>query len=78
MELTPRKAIRRNCLDCCCGSRKAVAYCTCTDCNLWPHRFGISPAKVRKHMGGKWLNPKLMPDANVPLGSLHFGRTREK
>lgn len=38
--LTPMKAIRSKCLDCCCGSAKEAALCTVTSCPLWPYRFG--------------------------------------
>lgn len=41
--LTPIKAIRAKCLDCCCGSRKEVASCRCDDCSLWAYRFGRRP-----------------------------------
>jgi len=33
-------AIRSKCLDCCGDSPKEVALCPCTQCPLWPYRFG--------------------------------------
>lgn len=33
-------AIRAKCLDCCCGSRKAVTECGIASCSLWPYRQG--------------------------------------
>ena len=41
--LTPRKAIRAKCLDCCCGSASEVRLCTIRKCPLYPHRFGKRP-----------------------------------
>jgi len=41
--LTPLKAIRLKCLDCCGGSRKEVRLCPAKDCPLWPYRFGKMP-----------------------------------
>jgi len=41
--ITPIKAIRLKCLDCCCDSTSEVAECPCTDCSLWPFRFGKNP-----------------------------------
>ncbi len=41
--LTPMKAIRAKCLDCCCGSAHEVKLCTCQDCTLYPYRFGKNP-----------------------------------
>lgn len=41
--LTPIKAIRAKCLDCCCGSSNEVKLCTVERCALWPYRFGKNP-----------------------------------
>lgn len=41
--LTPIKAIRAKCLDCCCGQYKEVELCPCPDCTLHPYRFGKNP-----------------------------------
>jgi len=38
--LTPMKAIRQKCLECCCGSSTEVARCHIHDCTLWPLRSG--------------------------------------
>jgi hypothetical protein len=47
--LTPLRAIRKKCLECCCGSQKQVKECHITDCTLWPWRLGRrpSPASVK-------------------------------
>jgi len=46
--MTPVKAIRAKCLDCCCGSFKEVKACPCTDCPLYVYRLGKNPAYTRK------------------------------
>jgi len=48
--LTPLKAIRSRCLDCCGGSSKEVALCPVTSCPLWPYRFGTRK-RARKIVG---------------------------
>ena len=44
--LTPVKAIRAKCLDCCCNQIVEVRLCTCTDCALYPYRMGHRPKKA--------------------------------
>lgn len=41
--MTPLKAIRARCLDCCGYQIKEVRLCPCKDCSLWPFRFGKNP-----------------------------------
>ena len=41
--MTPMKAIRAKCLDCCAGSAKAVRTCAAPNCPLFPYRFGHRP-----------------------------------
>lgn len=41
--LTPMRAIRRKCLDCCCYQPKEVTLCTATNCPLFPYRMGKRP-----------------------------------
>lgn len=42
-KLTPMKAIRSKCLDCCCGQAKEVRLCTVDTCPLFPFRMGHRP-----------------------------------
>lgn len=42
-KLTPMRAIRLKCLDCCCGQTAEVRLCTATGCVLWPFRMGHRP-----------------------------------
>lgn len=41
--LTPIKAIRAKCLDCCCGAPKEVRLCSVRKCPLYPYRMGHRP-----------------------------------
>ena len=41
--LTPIKAIRAKCLDCCCGNQNEVKLCPINDCPLYPYRLGKNP-----------------------------------
>lgn len=50
--LSPLKAIRAKCLDCCCGQMAEVKLCPCEDCALHPYRMGHNPN--RKGIGGKF------------------------
>lgn len=54
--MTPMKAIRLKCLDCCCGSSTEVKLCPAPDCTLWVYRSGHNPA--RAGLGGKGSNAK--------------------
>ena len=49
--LTPIKAIREKCLDCCCGQEDEVTLCPKEDCALYQYRFGKNPN--RKGIGNK-------------------------
>ena len=41
--MTPMKAIRAKCIDCCCGSIYEPAHCTAFNCPLHPYRAGHRP-----------------------------------
>lgn len=41
--LTPIKAIRAKCLDCCCGQVKEIRECSIPRCSLYPYRMGKRP-----------------------------------
>ena len=53
--LTPLKAIRAKCLDCCCGNPNEVRLCPVRDCTLYPFRDGHNPN--RKGLGNR--NPNM-------------------
>lgn len=44
--MTPMKAIRAKCLDCCCGSSNEVRLCSIEKCPLYPYRFGKNPNRT--------------------------------
>lgn len=41
--MTPLKAIRAKCIECCCGSMAEVKLCPITDCALYDFRMGKNP-----------------------------------
>ena len=55
--LTPIKAIRAKCLDCCCDNPYEVKMCTAEQCPLYVYRFGHNPK--RQGIGMKGGNPNL-------------------
>ena len=44
--ITPLKAIRLKCLDCCCGSAHEVKLCTTEKCPLYLFRLGKNPNRA--------------------------------
>jgi hypothetical protein len=48
--LSPLKAIRAKCLDCCAEQPSEVRLCPSENCPLWPYRMGHNPN--RKGIGG--------------------------
>lgn len=72
------KVVRRHCLDCCAGERKAIIWCPCDGlhsprCEFWKFRFGAKPATIRERYGPALVTPKMMPDATVNLDALPGG-----
>lgn len=53
--ITRGKAIRKKCLDCCCGSSAQVRRCSAVNCPLWRYRMGGEKNAVRllKRVGAK-------------------------
>ena len=45
--LTPVKAIRAKCLDCCYDQPSEVKLCPCGDCPLYSYRLGKNPNCVK-------------------------------
>jgi len=46
--LSPLRAIRAKCKDCCCGSSQEISLCRIGDCALHPYRFGKRPGAVKR------------------------------
>jgi hypothetical protein len=44
----PVKAIRRKCLDCCCGQVAEIDNCPVHRCALWPFRSGSNPFRSQR------------------------------
>ena len=51
--MTPLKAIRAKCLDCCGGQKQEVKRCPCEDCTLRPFRFGKNPNMANRKLSGR-------------------------
>jgi hypothetical protein len=45
--MSPLRAIRTHCLDCCAGSSREVAKCMALRCPSWPYRMGTNPWRAR-------------------------------
>lgn len=47
-KLTPMRAIRAKCLDCCCGQVVEVRLCAAENCPLWEYRMGHRPKEDKQ------------------------------
>jgi len=63
--ITPIKAIRLKCLDCCCGSSYEVQRCTCEAepnyCPLYPYRLGKNPYLTGRRNAGSFKQGGALP-----------------
>ena len=48
--MTPIKAIKAKCLDCCCNQPNEVKLCTAKDCALYPFRLGHNPNIAKREL----------------------------
>lgn len=48
--ISPIKAIRLKCLDCCCGSSNEVKLCPAESCPLHPFRYGKNPYRRKRKL----------------------------
>lgn len=65
--LTPLKAIRAKCLDCCCWNSYEVKLCAAKKCALYPYRLGKNPyLKPSKAQLEAWN--KNLDKINAPTG----------
>lgn len=53
--LTPVKAIKKNCLECSGVSKKEVRVCVIIECPLYPYRMGKNPNRKGVGKGGSRL-----------------------
>ncbi len=59
VELTPRKAIKKHCLECMCFVQPEVSKCTSVNCPLFPFRLGDSHSvseKTRNERRDRMIN----------------------
>jgi len=47
---TPKKAIRKKCIDCSGGSLREVRLCWATECPLYPFRMGKNPFRKKRQL----------------------------
>ena len=52
-KVSPLRALRLKCLDCCNDSAQEVRLCTAVDCPSWPFRMGRNPwaSEARREIG---------------------------
>ncbi len=48
--MSPLKALRARCIDCCAGSRHEVRLCTAVACPAWPFRMGANPYRTKREL----------------------------
>ena len=76
--VTPLRAVRQECLDCCGGSANEVRLCVSKSCPLWPFRFGRRPTDELKAEVARVLHPaELRSTARLFMmaAPLHFERS---
>ena len=66
--LTPMKAIRAKCLDCCCWNPTEVRLCAIMDCPLHPYRDGHNPARKGKGNLSGLEKARLIKATNSSVG----------
>ena len=73
--VSPLRALRLKCLDCCNGSAQEVRLCRAVDCPGWPFRMGSSPWRRKLDQGERAaLLARLAPnDASEPTTARKTG-----
>ena len=69
--VSPVKAIRLKCLDCCCGSSHEVKQCPATNCPLHPFRDGHNPNIAKRE-----LSEAQMAAAKARIAQVNRNRKR--
>lgn len=70
-KLTPMRAIRAKCLDCCCGSAYEVRMCDIKTCPLYPYKAGRKPKEGTEEY-------KLITEGSLTLNLWATGTLEEK
>lgn len=52
-KMSPLKAIRHKCIDCCGYQLSEVRLCVAIDCSLWPFRSGKHPYTTKRTLESK-------------------------
>ena len=85
--VSPLRALRLKCLDCCNGSAREVRLCTAVDCPSWPFRMGKNPwrrpltgeesAERQARFAGKiTAAPSDAQNSGGEIGASHLDRGR--
>jgi hypothetical protein len=72
---SPLKQIRKQCIECCGGSKKSVRFCHSTECPLWNLRFGKFPKTVIRENGNN--NIQLFEKKNFKSGGKFSPQNKE-
>jgi len=64
--MSPLKALRKHCLECCGNSAKEVALCCSSTCEQWPFRLGRNP----------WVDARKMTDEQRASASARLAAVR--
>lgn len=67
--MTPLKAIRAKCIDCCCGSSNEVKLCTVTSCPLYDFRFGKNPYRKKRELSDEQREAMALRLKNAKLAA---------
>lgn len=78
--VSPQKAIRQFCLDCCGGSSSEVKSCTAAKCALYPFRFGKNPFRAKRELSDEHRNklPKFNNDGKMVFNWFEWRRDSTK
>ncbi len=78
--MSPLKALRARCIDCCAGSANEVRLCTAVSCPAWPFRLGSSPwrppASEAQREAQRQAGARLA--LRQSASTVHKGETREE
>jgi hypothetical protein len=64
--MSPLRALRRHCVQCCGGSNKEVALCCSSDCSAWPFRLGRNP----------WVDARKLSDEQRQAAAVRLAAAR--
>lgn len=69
--MTPLRAIRQKCVDCCAGQLAEVRFCPCSTCPLWPYRMGHRPTTTPQGADGEKVDvaPDFSPQNEREAGA---------